>query len=367
MNFINKYLRSLKPYKTASHKIWAVNPDERKNILKLDWNEAVVSPSPSVKEKLKALLNSPNFFNLYPQTFNPELMRALSEYIGLPSENVQYFASSDSLHEYIAKLYISPGDPVLILWPSYDNFRLTAEANGAKLFFSELSENFKFEPEKFTHDIETFKPSLIYICNPNNPTGTFIEYYELEKIIAANPECMFIIDEAYIEFAGEGVNQLVLKYDNLLVTHTLSKAFALANFRFGYLVSCAQNISDINSIRNSKNITTFTQAAAIAALDDADYMRAYAEEVKRARKFFIDSVNKKFSRELYAYDSKGNFVLVRCKVSGLKEKVIAGFESENIFVRNVSQSKSLHDCFRITIGTREQMQRVLDVLREIMN
>lgn len=366
MKFLNKYLRTLKPYKTASHKIWTVPPDERKQILKLDWNEALIPPAPAVKEKLLALIEHPDFFSLYPSTCNSELINLLSSYTGLPAENIQYFASSDSLHEYIAKLYIAPGDPVLILWPSYDNFRLTAEANGARLFFSELGQDFNFELEAFTRDVLNCKPSLIYICNPNNPTGTFIERGMLEGIIAANPEIMFVIDEAYIEFAGESANPLALKYSNLLVTHTLSKAFALANFRFGYLVSCAENISDISSIRNSKNISTFTQTAAIGALSDVNYMKNYAEEVKLARNDFIEALNSEFADELHAFGSMGNFVLVRCKTYELKVKIIAELEELNIFVRNVSQSKTLHECFRITIGTRKQMQKVIEAFRKII-
>ena len=366
MKYINKYLRNLRPYSPASHKIWSVPPSERSSILKLDWNEASVPPSPAVNRAVSELLDTPGFFNLYPATFNAGLMRELSRYIGLPEENIQYFASSDSLHEYIAKAYIAPGDPVMLLWPSYDNFRLTAEANGARVYYSEMDEDFAFSPDRFAQDLAKFRPSLVYICNPNNPTGTYIEPDILEKLIAANPEAMFVIDEAYIEFAGESSNPLVLKHENILVTHTMSKAFALANFRFGYLVSCADNIKDISGIRNSKNITTFAQAAVIAALSDVKYMKGYADEVCRAREQFTDSVNSLFAGKLRAYPSMGNFVLVRCVVGGLKAGIIAGLEEENIFVRNVSQSESVHDCFRVTIGTREQMQRVIEALRKII-
>lgn len=366
MKLTNKYLRSIKPYKTASHKIWQADTEERGNILKLDWNEALQPPSPKVIEALTSLLKHPDFFNLYPQTYNKRLMEALSSYTDLPEECLQYFSGSDSLHEYIAKVYISAGDPVLILWPSYDNFRLTAEANGAKIFYSELAENFAFNPEKFREDINSCCPSMIYICNPNNPTGTFIASDILEEFTASYPEIMFVIDEAYTEFAGGSINHLVKKYENILITHTMSKAFALANFRFGYLVSCAKNISDITKIRNSKGITTFTQEAVIAALNDTDYMNSYACEVKRAREYFIEAVNTKFSRELYAYSSMGNFVLVKCINPDVKQKLISGLEEHNIFVRNVSQSESLRDCWRITIGTTRHMQRVVEVLKEVL-
>ena len=366
MRYINAYLRTIKPYSPASHKIWRVSPQERDGILKLDWNESTMPPSPLVNDALASLLERQDFFRLYPSTYNAGLVKALADYTGLGAENIQYFASSDSLHEYIARTYISPGDPVLILWPSYDNFRLTAEAGGAVIHYSELGRDFAFDEEKFTHDIMKYQPSLVYICNPNNPTGTFIEPETLERVIEADHDAMFLVDEAYIEFAGESANSLVLKHDNLLITHTMSKAFGLANFRFGYLVSCGQNISDISSIRNSKNVTTFAQSAVIAALSDVKYMNDYVEEVCAAREMFTEKVNTDFSGGLYAYPSRGNFVLVRCRDESMKQKIIAGLEERNIFVRNVSQSEALRCCFRITIGTRKQMNRVLQALREIL-
>ena len=366
MRYVNKYLRNIKPYSPASHKIWRVPTQERSSILKLDWNESTLPPSPCVNKALLSLLEQPDFFRLYPSTYSEEVMSALSSYTGLCRENLQYFASSDSLHEYIARTYISPGDPVLILWPSYDNFRLTVEANGAVVHYSELADNFAFDPESFSRDIMKYQPSLIYICNPNNPTGTFIEPYVLERLIAADTDAMFLIDEAYIEFAGESVNPLVLRHNNLLITHTMSKAFGLANFRFGYLVSCEQNIADISGIRNSKNITTFAQSAVIAAFSDMNYMNSYVQEVRRAREYFTENINAEFAGELHAYPSMGNFVLVKCIDERMKHKILGGLEEQNIFVRNVSQSASLSCCFRVTIGTCEQMNRVLHALREII-
>ena len=152
MRFPNKYLRNLKPYKLASHKIWSVNPDERQKILKLDWNEATIPPSPLVKKYILELLDEHSFFNLYPTTYNDKLLSLFSEYAEIPKENLQYFASSDALHEYICKVYISVGDPVMILGPSYDNFRLTCQANGAEVFYSNYKEDFTFDANAFEKD-----------------------------------------------------------------------------------------------------------------------------------------------------------------------------------------------------------------------
>ncbi len=362
---VNPRLLNLKPYKVASHKIWSVPASERAAILKLDWNEATIPPSPKVREALKKLISEEDFLHLYPSTFNDELMQALSSYTGMPEENLQYFGSSDSLHEYIARAYLDEGRKVLVLWPSYDNFRLTAESTGASMCYSEMSRDFEFSLEQFKTDLTREKPDMAYICNPNNPTGTLLSAETVEELTGEFPETVFLLDEAYIEFSGEASScPLVRKYDNLLVTRTLSKAFGLANIRFGYLIASAANIQAISRIRNPKNIMTFTQVAAIAALQDADYMRAYAEEVKMARALLIGGMNSApLSAHFRAFPSFGNFVLVRCDSADTKAKILDWYESRDIYVRPVSQSESLTDCIRISIGTSKQIETVLQATR----
>ena len=367
MSYINKYLRNFKPYKVASHKIWQTKPEERGNILKLDWNESTISPSPLVKARLESLLKT-DFLNLYPSTSNEQLYKLLSNYVELPVENIQYFASSDSLHEYISKMYITVGDPVLILWPSYDNFRLTAEVAGANVSYFELTSDFRFQKEEFEKMIMEKSPSLVYICNPNNPTGLSLEPDYILHLLNKFPSTMFLIDEAYIEFCPEYTcKDLVLKNNNILISRTMSKAFGLANVRFGYLIASAENIRYISTIRNPKNITTFAQEAALGALQDVGYMQKYVNEVNKAKAFFVEEINKKCSPIFKAFDSKANFVIVKCKSFSVKNDILYFLEENNIFVRNISQSPIVKDCIRITIGTLDQMKRVLLLLKQYVS
>ena len=339
-----------------------MSDQERGEILKLDWNEAAIPPAPEVAEAVLNLAAKQDIFNLYPAVYNKELLNALSNYTGLPAENLQYFASSDYLHEYIAEVFINIGDPVLILWPSYDNFRLTAEGAGSKIYYSELEPDFNFNFRKFEADLQKIFPSLVYICNPNNLTGTLIEPELIEKLLNNFPDTLFLIDEAYGEFAGSSVNDLVLSHDNLMVSHTMSKAFALAGFRFGYLAADYKIINDISKVRNPKNITAFAQAACLAALSNTEYMFNYVREVKAAREFFINFINLNLNNNLKAYTSHGNFVLIKCESSFIKNKILAGLEAENIFVRNIS----LENCFRVTVGIKAQMQRVASAIQKIL-
>lgn len=366
MSYINRYLRNFKPYKVASHKIWQVDNSARKEILKLDWNESTQEPSPLVKERLQNLLNS-DFLNYYPATYNEELHNLLAEFVQLPKENVQYFASSDSLHEYISKMFITVGDPVLILWPSYDNFRLTAQVAGAHVMYFELDGDFRFDREAFENKIIRKEPSLVYICNPNNPTGLVLDVDYIEHLLNKFPQAMFLIDEAYIEFCGKSCKDLVKDYDNILITRTMSKAFGLANIRFGFLLASEENINYISSIRNPKNITTFAQEAVIGALLDVDYMWNYVNEVNIAKEAFIKKINENTSNKFKAYKSNANFVMVRCDCELTKHEILAYLERHNVFIRNISQSESVKECVRITIGTQEEMDYVASLFEEYVS
>lgn len=364
MSFVNKYLRNFTPYKLASHKIWTVSPEERNDILKLDWNEAVISPSPKVIERLNNLVDDGSFYNLYPATYNSELMHLLSAYIELPEENIQYFASSDSLHEYIARLYITVGDPILLLGPTYDNFRLTAEVCGGKVYYFNIDETFYFDAEAFMRKIDDVDPSLVYICNPNNPTGTQHNTEFIRFLVERYPQILFLVDEAYAEFSGVSSKELVLDHENILISRTMSKAFALANFRFGYLIASKDNIAYISSIRNPKNITTFAQEAAIGALSDIDYMKDYVQEIDVGRKILCNVLDR-YEEFLRYVCGGGNFLLLVMRNERDKIGLLEYFNNNNIFVRDVSQTEYLRQhCLRITIGTQEQMKRVGVVIGE---
>ena len=361
MKFPNKYLRNLKPYKLASHKIWSVPPEGRNDILKLDWNEATIPPSPLVEKRIRHLLEEPCFFNLYPSTHNEELLGLLSDYVRLPKENLQYFGSSDALHEYVCKVFISVGDPVMILGPSYDNFRLTCQANGAEVSFSNYNDDFSFSADRFEADINQREPAVVYICNPNNPTGNVHEQTYIEHLLNEFPDTLFLIDEAYYEFSGITCKDLVLKYDNILISRTMSKAFALANFRVGYLIGSRDNVQFVNRIRNPKNLSTFAQEAACGALSDLPYMWDYVDEVNRAKASFTKEMNP-LSHIFDVIPGHGNFLLFRFPAYEEKKALMDFLAGHNIFVRDTTQAEIVRNCFRITIGTRNQMKGVAHLI-----
>jgi len=361
---MKEQFKKIKPYKLASHKIWSVSDERQSDILKLDWNEATIQPSPMVKEAIMNFVEK-NVFNYYPATNNDKLIHALANYIGINDNNIQYFASSDSLHEYIAQMYINDGDIVVIVWPSYDNFRVTAEINGAEIEYFRLSDGFTLKIEKFIEFLKEKKPVLVYMCNPNNPTGTIQMPETIENYLKMFPDTMFLIDEAYADFSKVSCKDLVNCYNNIIISRTMSKAFALANFRFGYMISSKENVDNVNTIRNAKNISSLSQVAVLAALNDIQYVNDYVNEVNKSKSIFVDKL--KGIKNIQLYAGQGNFVMIEFPSYDYKIKLIDFLEKHNIFVRNLQQDESVRNCIRVTVGTREQMIRVAQVIREGLN
>ncbi len=363
MAFENKHILNLQPYKVASHKIWEVEPSERSNVLKLDWNEATIPPSPLVQKRILELVSGPSFYNLYPATHSEILHEKLCVYAGVKKENLQYFPSSDALHEYISTVFLSERDTVLLLGPTYDNFRLTCESHGARTVYFNYTEDFELNQSQFEDEIHKNAPKLVYICNPNNPTGNLISADYIQHLLVKFSDILFLIDEAYTEFSGHSVKDLTNRFSNILITRTLSKAFALANFRIGYLISSEEIIRNISKIRNPKNFTTFSQEATIAALSDVEYMRNYVEEVKIAKLKFINFLNENGGR-IKPFNGHGNFILIKFETDEIKNNFIEFMELNNIFLRNLTHSTLLNKCLRITIGNIQQMQFVQDKITE---
>lgn len=354
---MKSYADNIKPYHICSHEIWEINDEKKKNCLKLDWNEATVPPSPKVFARLKQLAGRADFYQWYPDTDNRKLITLISEYMNVGKDNVQIFASSDTLQEYIVRCWLRAGDKVLILWPTYDNFRATAEIAGAEIIYSQTV-NLKFDIKQFQKDINIHRPQMVYICNPNNPTGEQIDKHVIEQMIQTNSTVLFLIDEAYAEFSNQTVSELVEVYENLLISRTFSKAFALANFRIGYLISSVKNVSLISRIRNAKNITTYSQEAAITALEDIEYMKRYVSNVKKARQFFQDEAVK-FSDILKVYPSETNFVLIKLKSMKMKQDFLRFMKVNNIYIRDLQQDVLAELFVRITVGTIDQMKIVV--------
>ncbi|TXE89745.1 histidinol-phosphate aminotransferase family protein [Campylobacter volucris] len=347
----NENIKHLSPYVSIPHEVW--NIKEQNDILKLDWNEASVQPSPKVYESIGDFLKK-GCLNWYPNTHNVALLDKIAKYAEQDDYSyVQLFASSDAAHENIIDVFLNKTSRVCLISPTYDNFRARANGVGVDTIKFYLDDNFLLDFDQLDFFIIDKCIDFVYLCNPNNPTGLCYNAEKLENIILKHTHTMFLIDEAYYEFCGVSVAHLVKKCKNLIITRTFSKAFALASFRIGYIISHRENIEYIDKLRNSKSISMISQIAAMAALSDLDYTMKYVYEVNLAKKEFV---NKLLNISLYVYkNSFANFVLIKSKDANA---MVEYLKKNNIFIRNYCHL--IPDHYRITIGTREQMNFLYD-------
>lgn len=356
--FVAKAVKDLKPYTVSSHAAWEIK--DKSAVLKLDWNESTIPPSPLVRERVLNHIDTENL-NWYPDVDNSLLRSKIADYCDRSHDEVEYFASSDALHEYVIRVFCDPTDSILMLSPTYDNFRAVAESAGISVHHHQID---FFEPQNITHDsvsesLERVEPKIVYICNPNNPSGTVYDIALLEKLIEKHQDTLFLVDEAYFEFTKLTVTTLVSQLANLVVCRTFSKAFGLASFRVGYAISCKQNIAALRKVKNHKNISALAQVAALAALDDIEYMERYVVDVLVAKQVFVDFL--KSIPALRFIDPKGgNFVLI--DFGDFKHEIVNHLRSFEIFIRDFAHINNMEGFARITVGNQKQTQVVINKL-----
>ena len=349
--FSSNSLKSLKPYKAASQDIWQ---NESKTKLKLDWNEGVIDPPEIIKSTLMQFLDK-KMEKYYPNTLNSELLESISKFVPCNKSNISYFSGIDHLHEYIVRAFLNEGDKVSILHPTYDNFRAVCESAAVQV------EKINFFPKPDMQATQNFKSKIVYFANPNNPTGDLIGLEVIEKWLQKNPDTLFIVDEAYIEFSGETAARLVLEYENILICRTLSKAFCLAGIRFGYCIACDEIINSINLIRNPKSVSMFAQVMANSALQNSQYVQDYVFKNNKAKKILRQKILEKFPA-VRLHGKHGNFQLVEFESKKDSLNFIDYLKREGVYIRNTHHLIS-NSC-RITIPTDDGLELFIKLINE---
>ncbi len=326
-------------------------------LMKLDSNEATISPSPRVTAALTSFIQE-GPLNWYPDVDSRELIQKLAIYTGCPESFIQTFNGSDNALETICRTFIEPGDEVILCMPTYDHFRVYAESCDATLVPVFGKNPFLTKTEKLI-TVATNQTKLLYIVNPNNPTGLLYSVSEIERILKVLPDVLVIVDEAYFEFCGLTMASLVNQYPNLIVSRSFSKAFGLAGLRCGYILTHPDNLMAINKIRIGKNVNSLAQVAAVSALDDLEYMEHYVSEVKMARKWLAGKIRK---MGLKIMETPANYILVEV---AHPLQVIDHLETHQVFIRDRSFFPQLEGLIRISIGHQLLMERFWKVFEKI--
>lgn len=313
-------------------------------------NTNLWGPPPSVQGVLAAC--EPRDATRYPSAYSNHLKGAISRYTGFEQSMIVTGCGSDDVLDSAIRAFGNPGEVLAQLDPSFSMMRAFASVGG--LSVTGVSPEADNLAEAFTES----GARLTYLCSPNNPTGGVIPPEVIEAIVAA-ARGLVIIDEAYIEFGGVSSLGLLERYDNLLITRTLSKAFGLAGFRVGYGVGSPEVVRKVEGARGPYKVAWMSEQVAVAVLDnDVEWATQTAQEAIGNRRRLTAELRKLGCKPL---ESSANFVLVPVSDSS---RVETGMRMRGIAVRRFVRLPGIGDAVRISIGPWPLMERCLDALRE---
>lgn len=329
-------------------------------VIKLASNENPYGYSEKVRE---AILEEMELVPLYPDGASQELVQALSEFYKVEPRQIIIGAGSDDIIMMLTRAFLVPGDETIMATPSFPQYRHNAKIEGAVCIEVPLASG--------THDLEamaaaiTDKTKIIWVCNPNNPSGTIVTKQQLEAFLAKVPQhVLVVLDEAYCEYIEEeeypdGLDY-IRDYRNVIVLRTFSKAYGLAAFRIGYGIGDPDVIRAINQVREPFNTTRMSQAAARAALAD----QSFIADCRRKNREEIAYLTGQFDRlGLHYYPAYGNFILVDCQRDA--KQLFEQLLQRGIIVRG-GHALGFPTSLRVTVGSREQNEKFIKALEEVL-
>ncbi len=312
---------------------------------------------PLPEEMLKELSEELKDINRYPSGGEyAKLRQVLAEYIGVKIENILPTNGSDEVIEIVSRAY--KGE-VLIPIPTFSQYEASADRSGLPKVLVNCLHNREYNINYSAKQLE--KASLVWICNPNNPTGTEIPRGKIIDILQ-RAKGMVVVDECNYEYLGETVMDLIDKYKNLVISRSFSKNFGLAGLRLGFAISNPQNIKKLAAFGQHFRVNRMAEKAAAKVLKYLDYYQEVWGKMKKVRDKFVWQINE---LGFFAYDSKANFVLVGFKDKKVTERVWKYLKENDIYTLPgwENEFSGLDDQFiRFTIGEEWEMDRVVEVL-----
>lgn len=328
------------------------------NGIKLNGNECFYDIGQDVLGEFFSKLKNIEF-NRYPDSNSNLLKEKYAAYVGVNKENIIVGNGSDEAIGLIISAYIQKGKKVLTLNPDFSMYDFYVSSNEGELIKLACNEDGSYSVDDFIALGKKEKVDLIIFSNPNNPTGFAVEENKIKKILESFKDIIVVVDEAYIEFYGKSVIKEINNYENLLVTRTLSKAFGGASLRVGFLVGNERLIEKLNKFKVPYNVNTLSQTFGEVLIDKKEKMKFLRDLVieERERVFIeLKNIEKKINGKIKFYPSNANFIF------GRGDKLfIEVFKEKDIAIRNFN-----NDTFRITIGSREENDYMLKVLKECM-
>lgn len=339
-------VRNMAPYSPPSQ--------GRAGKLRLDFNENTVGCSPKVIEALRQFLTA-DALTIYPEY--SAAVAALSPFFGVAPDEFTITNGTDEAIQLLVNTFVGPGDDVLLLKPSYAMYRFYADVAGASVREIACAPDLSFPLADFLDELRP-ETRAIMIANPNNPTGAGLKLDQIELILETVPDAAVLIDEAYFEFSGVTALSWIRNYKNLFVSRTFSKVYGMAAMRCGCLFSCAENVAWLKKAQSPYSVNMLAVVAARAGIEDREYISRYVGEVLAARELACVGFERLGIRY---FPSQANFILFQAGDRAIPLR--DALRDSGVLVRD--RSYEIPGCVRVTIGTREQVQRFLNELEKL--
>ncbi len=327
-------------------------------VIKLNTNENPYPPSPLVGKAISSV--NLDALRKYPDPACDVLISAIANYHGVDKERVFVGVGSDDVLAMSFLTFFNSDRPVFFPDITYSFYDVWAELFRIPFEQKPLDSTFKIDASDYEKQC-----GGIVIPNPNAPTGVSEPVEFFEKLVASHPECVVIIDEAYVDFGSESCVGLTEKYDNVLVVRTFSKSRAMAGNRIGYAIGSPELIkylSDCKFSFNSYTMDTITLAAGVASIEDDEYFRARVEDVISTREWTKLELKK---LGFTFPDSKSNFIFAKHATADAVN-IFEELKKRGIYVRHFKKPERIANYLRISIGTKEEMETFIQVLKEIL-
>ena len=328
------------------------------DVIKLNTNENPYPPAPGVEKVLREF--DVDTLRLYPDPLVSDLVKAIADFYGLNENQVFTGVGSDDVLAMIFMTFFNSEKPLIFPDITYSFYDVWADMLRIPYETIALDDDFRIKPEDYYRE-----NGGVIFPNPNAPTGELLSLDMVEDIIKQNADVIVVVDEAYIDFGGVSALPLIEKYDNLIVVQTFSKSRSLAGSRVGYAMANPVLIKYLNDVKysfNSYTMDRITIAAATEAVKDRDYFAETTAKVIKTREW----TKNELARLGFEFgDSKSNFIFARHpKMSG--QALFEKLKAEQVFVRHFSKPERIADYLRISIGTDQQMQKLISILERII-
>jgi histidinol-phosphate aminotransferase len=352
LSFIKSSVQSQPGYTLAA-------PSARR---KLNQNESPYDfPAELKREVLEAVASQP--WQRYPEFAPADLLALLAEHYGWVADGILVGNGSNELIQSTLSVILRSGDALVAPSPTFSLYRLLTAVLGGRYVPVPLGDDFVFDVDRLIDMARREKARVIVLNSPNNPTGSALPPGAVEQILSET-EGLVVCDEAYQDFGGPSALPLLSKWSRLVVLRTFSKAVGLAGLRFGLALAHPLVARELAKGKLPYNVNLMTLTVARTALRHAPMLMARARQVIETRDRFVERL--RLLPGLTVYPTSANFVLIRCRSLAAKELFGRLLKDHGILIRDVSDSAHLADCVRISIGTDEDMDAVLDAMRQIL-